>query len=76
MLAHTHGGLARGQRVRRVSMDEGVEREPGKRWSSATHKASISMPGSRAENKSGPTSSIWPAALPDSQPGNSWLDHF
>lgn len=73
-LMPTHGGLAKGQRVRRVSMDESVEREPGRRWSSATHTASMSVPGSRAENKPGPTSSIWPAAPPDSQPGNSWLD--
>ena len=74
-LMPTHGGLAKGQRVRRVSMDESVEREPGRRWSSATHTASMSVPGSRAENKPGPTSSIWPAAPTDSQPGNSWLDH-
>lgn len=48
----THRGLARGQRVRRVSTDESVESEPGRRWSSATHTASISVPRSRAENKS------------------------
>lgn len=40
------------------------KREPGKRWSSATHPASSWVPGKRAENKSGPTSSIWPAAPP------------
>lgn len=74
--AHTRGGLARGQRVRRVRMDEGAEGEPGKRWSYATHTASRSVPGSRAENKSGPTYSIWPTAPPDAQPGNSWLDQL
>lgn len=44
------------------------EREPGKCWRSATHTASTSVPGSRAEKKSGLTSSIWLAAVPDSQP--------
>lgn len=73
-LMPTHRGLARGQRVRRVSMDESVESEPGRHWSSATHTASTSVPRSRAENKSRPTLSIWPAALPDSQPENSWFE--
>lgn len=73
-LMPTHGGLARGQRVRRVSMDESVESEPRRHWSSATHTASATVPRSRAENKSGPTPSIWPAALPDSQPENSWFE--
>lgn len=64
----THRGLARGQRVRRLSVDESVENEPGRSWSCATHTASVSVPRSRAENKSGPISSMWPAALPGSQP--------
>lgn len=76
MLAHTHGVWARGQRVRRVSVDEKVKTEPGKRWSTATRTALTLVPGSRAENKPGPTSSLWPAALPDSQPGNCRIDHF
>lgn len=70
-LKPTHKGLARGQRVRRVSTVESVESEPGQRWSSATHTASVLVPRSRAENKPGPTFSIWPAALPESQPENS-----
>lgn len=64
----THRGLARGQRVRRLSVDESVENEPGRSWSCATHTASVSVPRSRPENKSGPISSMWPAALPGSQP--------
>lgn len=49
-------------------MDGRVESEPGQRWRSATRTASTSVPRSRAENKSGPSFSIWPAALFDSQP--------
>lgn len=75
-LMPTHRGVARGQRVRRMSMDGSVESEPGQRWSSATRTASILVPRSRAENKSGPSFSIWPAALLGPQPENSWLDHI
>lgn len=49
--AHTHRRLARGQRVRRVSMDERVGIEPGQRWICATYTASIPEPRSQSRKQ-------------------------
>lgn len=71
----TVSGLARGQRVRRVHIDQSTENVPGQRWSRATHSAVMFAPKTGAENKFGPSFSSFSAALPHFQPENAWQDH-